>query len=162
MNEVDYSSQLFFLSEECETKLERINTKLAKCVRNAQAISDTQIMVLEGKRSESMHEYLFEKGAAQNPTGSAHLYGYAVDLVPVLKGRISLEAEAFDDIAECMKISAQELGIRLLWGGAPHFDNFQDFVGFLEDLTNQYIDRRRDRGHRPQVELHHFEMGGEE
>ena len=159
MDSVDYSSQIFWLANECEEKLDNIHPALAECVRNAQAISDTQIMVLEGKRNESMHEYLFEKGATQNPTGSAHLYGYAVDLVPVLNGRISLEAEAFDDIAECMKIAARELSIVLRWGGAPHFENWADFEGFVEDITNQYIDRRRERGHRPEVEMHHFEMG---
>ena len=161
MDDVDYSSQLFWLSEECEAKLDRINPKLAECVRKAQAISDTQIMVLEGRRSE-MHEHLFNKGAVQNPTGSPYLYGYAVGLAPVLNGRISLEAEPFDDVAQCMIICAKELGIRLIWGGAPHFDNFQDYVGFIEDVTNQYIDRRRERLHRPFVNMHHFEMGVEE
>jgi peptidoglycan LD-endopeptidase CwlK len=158
MTELFYPDQIFFLSKESEEKLKGVHPDLAECVRHAIGMSDIQIEVNEGKRSTQMHSELFKKGATQNPASSTHFYGYAVDLYLKVDDRIIFEAEAYDDLAECMKYAAQRLNLKIRWGGAWHRDNFTDYVGFIEDLTNEYIDLRRDAGSRPILDLQHFEL----
>jgi len=88
------------------------------------------------------------------------LYGYAVDLGVFIGNRICLEAEVYDELVQGMIYAAQEVGIKLRWGGAPHIEDMRNTSGcFMEDLTNQYIDRQRERDRRPYVEVHHFEIG---
>ena len=158
MQEVDYSSQRFFLNEESEKKLEDVNPQLANVVRKAIAISDLEFQVLEGKRSTQEHMAYYEKGITQVSDHSSHLYGYAVDLIALVNGRIVLEQEPYDDIVECMRIAATELGVKLRWGGAPHWQDITAYNGFIEDLANDYVDQRRRYDKRPVIDVHHFEL----
>ena len=153
-----YPDQLFFFSEESEKKLQKLHPDLAECVRHALAMSDIQIEVNEGTRSAKMHDELYSKGVTQNPTTSAHFYGFAVDLYLKIGDRILFEAEPYDDLAECMKYAAQRLGLKIRWGGAWHYPDLTEYYGFIEDLSNEYIDLRREANKRPHMDLQHFEL----
>jgi len=161
--DVDYSARKHYLSQTSEEKLEGIDPRLAECVRKVSGMcSDLNIQVIEGKRTEDEHKWLYEKGAARDPGHSVHLYGYAVDLGIFIGNRICLEAEVYDELVQGMIYAAQEVGIKLRWGGAPQIDDMRNTAGsFMEDLTNQYIDAQRERDRRPYVEVHHFEIGTE-
>ena len=143
------------LTQESEAILDKINDNLAKVVRKAADISSLEFQVLEGKRTLKEQEKLFEAGVSSL---EPYLYGYAVGLIAVIDNRPILEHEPYDDIAECMKIAATELSIKIKWGGAPHWQNLTTYNGFMEDLTNEYIDRQRHKGVRPIINVHHFEL----
>lgn len=86
--DVDYSARKHYLSEVSEEKLKGIDPRLAECVRKVSGMcSDLNIQVIEGRRTEDEHKWLYEKGAARDPAHSVHLYGYAVDLGIFMIGR---------------------------------------------------------------------------
>ena len=163
LGDVDYSARKHYLSDSSKEKLESINPRLAECVHKVSGIcSDLNIQVIEGKRTEAEHNWLWQKGVTQNSGHSAHLYGYAVDLGIFIGNRLCLEAEVYDELVRGMIFAAQEVDIKLRWGGAPQIDDMRNTAGsFMEDLTNQYIDAQRERDRRPYVEVHHFEIGTE-
>jgi peptidoglycan L-alanyl-D-glutamate endopeptidase CwlK len=151
-------SQKYFLTQESKRKLEGINPRLAEIVKLAISISDIEFQVLEGTRTRKKHELYYSKGVTQDLSHSTHLYGHAVDLICYIGGRIVLEYEPYLDVAECMKIAATELEVPLTWGGAPQCDDLTKYNGFLQDLTEEYIDLKRGRGRFPLIEAHHFEL----
>lgn len=145
------------LTQESQEMLAEINDNLAKVVRRAADISSLEFQVLEGKRTVKQQEKLFQAGVCSDGP-NPYLYGYAVGLIAVIDNRPILEHEPYDDVAECMKIAATELGIKIKWGGAFHWQDLTTYKGFMEDLTNEYIDRQRHKGARPIVNVHHFEL----
>ena len=82
--------------------------ELAEVVRRAVAISDIEMQVLHGRRSLKQQDEFFKKGATEGIT-SPHLYGYAVDLVAIVEGRMCFETEVYDEVANCMKYAGQDL-----------------------------------------------------
>tara|TARA_B100000497_G_C7666195_1_gene401686 strand:- start:273 stop:782 length:510 start_codon:yes stop_codon:yes gene_type:complete len=159
--DVDYSARKHYLSETSEEKLKSIDARLAECVRKVSGIcSDLNIQVIEGKRTEEEHSWLWEKGATHSSGHSPHLYGYAVDLGIFIGNRICPEAEVYDELVRGMIFAAQEVGVKLRWGGAPYVDDLRYHENaFIEDLTNDYIDTCRRAGKRPVLDIHHFEIG---
>jgi hypothetical protein len=161
LGDVDYSARKHYLSDSSKEKLESINPRLAECVHKVSGIcSDLNIQVIEGKRTEAEHNWLWQKGVTQNSGHSAHLYGYAVDLGIFIGNRLCLEAEVYDELVRGMIFAAQEVDIKLRWGGAPHIDDMREHdTAFIEDLSNSYIDKCREDSNRPLLDLHHFEIG---
>lgn len=156
-NKDTHPDQLYFLSQECENKLSKIHPALAEVVRRAQAISDVQFLVIHGKRTKSEQEEFFRKGIT-NGANSPHLYGTAVDVLPVIKGRISPEAEVADEIATSMKYAAEDLNTPIRWGGAWHVDDVTVYEGLMEDLSMLYLEHSIMEGIRPQLDTGHFEL----
>tara|TARA_Y100000385_G_scaffold290491_1_gene363832 strand:- start:42 stop:530 length:489 start_codon:yes stop_codon:yes gene_type:complete len=160
MEPVDYSDRQYFLSDKSMQRLDGVHPDLVKCVEKVSAMCvDLNVQVLEGKRTELEHTLYYEKGVTQKSDHSAHLYGFAVDLGIFIGDRLCLEAEPYDDVTQAMIFAAQEVGIKLRWGGAPQIDDMRESDGFVEDLTNDWIDYRRERQKRPIVDFHHFEIG---
>lgn len=160
MEPVEYTDRQHYLSETSLRRLEGVDPRLVECVEKVSGmLADLNLQVLEGKRTEAEHTLYYEKGVAHKPDHSAHLYGYAVDLGVFIGERLCLEQEIYDDVAQSMVYAAREVGIKLRWGGAPQVDDMRLHEGFIEDLTNDWIDHRRDRQKRPIVDLHHFEIG---
>ena len=156
-NQETHPDQMHFLSDECDNKLSEIHPALAEVVRRAQAISDIQLMVIHGKRTKSEQEEFFRKGVT-NGANSPHLYGTAVDILPVVKGRISPEAESADEVATAMRYAADDLNTPIRWGGAWHVDDITDYEGLMEDLSTMYLEHAVMEGIRPQLDTHHFEL----
>lgn len=159
--DVDYSGRQYHLSDASLEKLEGVDERLAACVHKVSGMcSDLNIQVIEGKRSEKDHEWLWQKGVARQAGHSAHLYGYAVDLGIFIGNRLCLEVEVYDELVQGMIFAAEEVGIKLRWGGAPLVDDMRKAQGnFIEDITNDYIDTCRRSGKRPLLDYHHFEVG---
>jgi len=157
---VEYTDRQYYLSEKSLEMLDGIDPRLAECVHKASGMCvDINIQVLEGRRTEAEHMLYYEKGVTQKSDHSAHLYGYAVDLGIFIGNRLCLEAEVYDDLVQSMVFAAQEVGVKLRWGGAPQIDDMRLNDGFVEDLTNDWIDYRRERFKRPIIDVHHFEIG---
>ena len=149
--------QKHFFTESSEKMLKEINPALAEVAKRALAISDIEFQVTHGKRTRNQHNEFWRKGVTIANT-STHFYGHAVDLMPIIEGRPCVEAEAFDDVAMCMKLAGQDLHTPIRWGGAWHCDNLCAFDGILEDLQMYYIDSMREVGKRPRLDYSHFEL----
>ncbi len=156
-NEETHPDQKYFLSHDCQHMLNDIHPALAEVVRRAQAISDVQIQVIHGKRTQTQQEEFYRKGVTQGAI-SPHSYGSAVDLLPVIKGRLCPEIEAMDEIAMCMKYASADLNTPIRWGGAWHCQNLSTYEGMVEDLQNWYLQHCVEEGIRPQLDTHHFEL----
>ena len=133
-NEETHPDQKYFLKEECEKMLDEIHPALAEVIRRAQAISDVQLKVIHGKRTGTQQSEFFRKGVT-NGTNSPHLYGTAVDILPVIEGRICPEAEAGDEVATVVKYAAEDLNTPIRWGGAWHINDITKWTGLMEDLS---------------------------
>ena len=121
-NKETHPDQKHFLNEDSEALLNDVQPKLAEVVRRAAAISDIEIQVIHGKRTTEEQDEFFRKGVTQSGAHSAHLYGAAVDIVPVVEGRISPEFEVYDEVA-MHEICSGGLGSRYSMGRAWHCDD---------------------------------------
>lgn len=127
--------------------LEGVHPDLVAVVRRAAPLLEVHpgavdLVVLEGLRSLERQRQLAAAGASQVTTTGRHLTGHAVDLGAALPFE-DLDGDGKDDdgltglrwdwplyerIAPAMKRAAEELGVRIVWGGdwprldGPHFE----------------------------------------
>jgi peptidoglycan L-alanyl-D-glutamate endopeptidase CwlK len=153
-----YKDQRFFLNDESWDKLAGVTNDLSVMVQHAIGMSDIEFQVLEGKRTTAEHDFLYSKGATQDAHHSAHFYGYAVDLIVYLDGRIILEKEPYDDVAQCMQFAAEYMDIPIRWGGAWHVPDLRGNKEFYEDLTNDFMVMQLEFEKTPIIDFHHFEI----
>ena len=156
-NEETHPDQRYFLSQESEDLLADVHPALAEVVRRAQAIADIQLVVIHGRRTQTQQGEFFRKGVTSGAV-SPHLYGTAVDILPVIEGRPSPEAEAADEVATVIRLAADDLNTPIRWGGAWHVNDITKYDGLMEDLSNAYLEHSVMEGIRPQLDTHHFEM----
>lgn len=111
-----------------EERLSGVNASLANVVRRATQYVDFDLLVVEGLRTEARQRELVAKGASRTMK-SRHLVGEAVDLAPIVSGQLRWDWPLFPKINAAMQRAAQELGVRLVWGGdwrsfrdGPHWE----------------------------------------
>ena len=139
------------------SRLEGVNPKLVKVVTTAITISKIDFGVICGLRTIEEQRELVAKGASQTMK-SKHLEGNAVDLMAYIGGRGSWEMNLYDDIADAMKIAADEHNIQIRWGAAWHINDLREWDSSMQDAMNEYIDLRRSQGRRPFIDGPHFEL----
>jgi len=110
--------------ENSERYLQGVHPDLVKVVRKAR--ETCPFRVTEGVRSLARQKQLVAAGKSQT-LKSRHLTGHAVDLVNI-SGTYKPESE-MTAISVAMKAAANELGVKLVWGGdwtsfqdTPHFE----------------------------------------
>lgn len=69
-------------------RLEGVHPDLVRIVKTAASISDLDFTVLEGLRTVERQKELVKQGASKTMK-SRHLTGHAVDLAPMINGKIS-------------------------------------------------------------------------
>lgn len=101
-----------------------------KLVRLVHKVAETeQFIVSEGMRSLERQKQLFKEGKTRT-LNSKHLVGRAVDIYPIVAGRVVVDQwPPFYKLADAVKKTANELGITIAWGGdwktfkdGPHFE----------------------------------------
>ena len=114
-------------SQRSLSRLVGVHPDLVKVVKRAIEITPTDFMVVEGLRTRARQKELVAAGASLT-TNSRHITGHAVDLAPVVGGKLRWDGPLFPPIAAAMKAAASELGVALEWGGdwrsfldMPHF-----------------------------------------
>lgn len=119
--------QKYHLSKRSLSRLDGVDGDLVRVVKRAIQLTEVDFTVLEGLRSEERQRELYEKGASKT-MNSRHLIGQAVDLGAYVDGRVEWSWPLYYKIAEAMKRAAEELGVRITWGGewksfkdGPHF-----------------------------------------
>ena len=107
----------FVLGERSLKNLWGVHPDLVAVVKRAIQITRTDFTVIEGVRTKERQAELVRKGASKT-MNSRHITGHAVDIVPVKGGVISWRIDDYYPLAEAMATAADELGVRVRWGGA--------------------------------------------
>ena len=115
------------LSEKSLRRLDGVKPSLANVVKRAIQISEIDFTVIEGIRTIERQRYLLSKGATRT-LKSKHLTGDAVDIAPIVDGKVSWDWKYYPLIEKAMKMAAHDLGVSIEWGGdwksfkdGPHF-----------------------------------------
>ena len=115
------------LNERSLKNLVGVNEKLVRLVHK---VAETETFIVnEGLRSLERQQQLFKEGRTKT-LQSKHLVGRAVDLYPVVDGKVVVSDWApFIRLANAVKTAAKELGITIVWGGdwksfrdGPHYE----------------------------------------
>lgn len=104
-------------------RLKGVHAKLTQVVHLACTMCPVEFIVVEGLRSKERQAALYAQGRT-NPgnkvtwtLNSKHIDGLAVDLAPIVDGKIDWQDLAkFDAIAKAMFAAAAELGVKIRWG----------------------------------------------
>jgi peptidoglycan L-alanyl-D-glutamate endopeptidase CwlK len=126
----------FSLGPKSREKLQGVHPDLVAVVEKAISITEKDFTVLEGLRTLERQKQLF--AAKKSKTlNSRHLTGHAVDLAPwPINGDFDKDGilniadwDEYYPIADAMKQSADDLGVKIVWGGdwkgfpdGPHFE----------------------------------------
>jgi peptidoglycan L-alanyl-D-glutamate endopeptidase CwlK len=107
-------------------RLAGVHPDLARVVEAARA--RTAFIVVEGLRSRQRQAQLVAQGKSRTME-SRHITGHAVDLAPLVDGKVSWDWKHFHPMAAAVKASAVDLGVSIVWGGdwktfpdGPHFE----------------------------------------
>jgi peptidoglycan L-alanyl-D-glutamate endopeptidase CwlK len=118
----------FALGQRSRERLKGVDDRLVKVVERAIEITEVDFTVLEGLRTPERQKQLVNEGFSQT-LKSKHLTGHAVDLGALVNGVVSWDKEPYYKIEKAMKQAAQELNIKVRWGGdfksffdAPHWE----------------------------------------
>ena len=118
---------MFTLSEKSLRRLDGVHPDLVRVVKRAIEITPVDFLVVEGLRTKERQAYLLDAGKSRT-MNSYHLTGHAVDIAPIVDGKVSWDWKYFHPLADAMKQAAKEFNVELTWGGswktfpdAPHF-----------------------------------------
>ncbi len=104
----------FILGDRSTKNLVGVNADLVKVVKRALELSPVDFTVIEGLRTKERQAELLEKGFTRTMS-SRHIIGQAVDIVPLPVDWNN--PKPFGLVAEAMKKAADELGVKITWGG---------------------------------------------
>ena len=144
------------LGELSRQNLVGVHPDLVRVVERAIEITSQDFQVHDGVRSIDEQTALVASGASKT-MDSRHLTGHAVDLVPVVNGKLRWEIIPCCAIAEAVRTAARELDVRIRWGGC--WDAAFDLsTSSAEDMVSGYVDRRKAQGKRAFIDGPHFEI----
>lgn len=138
-------------------KLKGVHPDLVKVFEIAIKITKQDFSITQGVRTLTEQRKLVAQKKSQT-LNSKHLvqqdgYGHAVDVVPY---PVDWELEKFYPIAEAVKKAAEELGIKVRWGGAWILLNNQTLTP--KQLVEEYSKARRKVGNKVFIDAPHFEI----
>ena len=145
----------FVFSDTSISRLNGVNDKLVKVVKRALELSTQDFGVLEGLRTKERQAELVRKGASQT-MNSNHITGRAVDLVPIVNGKVSWDWKYFYPVAEAVRKAAKELGVQVKWGGSWDVLNTSDAPA--TEMVETYVAARRKQGRKAFTDGPHFEL----
>ena len=97
-------------------RLRGVRPELVAVVERAIGLSDIDFTVLEGLRTRARQAELVKSGASKT-LNSRHLTGHAVDLAPLVGGKVSWHWPLFFELAPAMIEASKTLGVHVEWGG---------------------------------------------
>jgi peptidoglycan L-alanyl-D-glutamate endopeptidase CwlK len=104
----------FILGKRSTDNLKGIHPDLVRVVKRALELSPVDFTVIEGLRTKERQAELLEQGFTRT-MNSRHIIGQAVDIVPLPVDWKN--PKPFGLVAEAMKKAADELGVKITWGG---------------------------------------------
>jgi len=145
------------LSKRSLARMDGVDERMVRVVQTAISLTSVDFGVIQGLRTIQEQRELVAKGASQTMK-SKHIDGLAVDLMAYVGSRGSWELTLYDNLADAMKIAAEEEDVQIRWGAAWHINDIREFDGTMQDAMNEYIDLRRSQGRRPFIDGPHFEL----
>jgi len=116
------------LGQRSLARLEGVHPDLVRVVKKAAAMSDLDFTVLEGLRTVERQKELFAHGATKT-MNSRHITGHAVDLAPMIGGKISWDWPLYARLSKIVKAAAAAEKVPIQWGGdwrkfkdGPHWE----------------------------------------
>ena len=125
----------FVLGKRSLDNLNNVNTDLVRVVKRAIEITEIDFAVIEGLRTKERQRELVRKGASKT-MDSRHLTGHAVDIVPLVDGKISWNFNYYYPLAKAMAQASTELGVNVRWGGA--WTNIRNKKGTPQQWVQEY------------------------
>lgn len=138
-----------------------VNPSLVAVVERAMEITEQDFTVHDGLRTMDEQREYVRRGVSKT-LKSRHLkqvstgWGHAADLVPYINGKLRWEMEACYVIAEAMKQAAEELNVKIRWGGGWRVLNNSTIS--VREMVDRYVERCRKAGKRALVDGPHFEL----
>ncbi len=146
----------FKLGTKSLNELVGVHPELIAIVKRAIELTVQDFAVHDGIRTLEEQKRLVASGASQT-LDSRHISGHAVDLVPVINGKLRWEWEPIYMIADAVRIAARQFGVPIRWGGAWDVA-FTASDETPEDLVLDYSTRRRQAGKKAFIDGPHFEL----
>ena len=104
------------LGQRSLSRLEGVHPDLIRVVKKAAALSDLDFAVLEGLRTPERQKQLMQQGATRT-LNSRHITGHAVDLAPMLDGKVSWDWPLYHRLAEYVRSASISENVPIRWGG---------------------------------------------
>jgi peptidoglycan L-alanyl-D-glutamate endopeptidase CwlK len=104
------------LGQRSLTRLDGVHPDLVRVVKKAAILSDLDFTVLEGLRSAERQKQLVSQGASKT-MNSRHLTGHAVDLAPMIGGKISWDWGLYLKLGDVMREASLAEKVPVRWGG---------------------------------------------
>ena len=104
------------LGQRSLSRLEGVHPDLIRVVKKAAALSDLDFAVLEGLRTPERQKQLMQQGATRT-LNSRHITGHAVDLAPMLNGKVSWDWPLYHRLAEYVRSASVSENVPIRWGG---------------------------------------------
>ena len=154
----------FVLGRVSRANLKGVHPDLAATVARAITLGDQDFRVHAGLRTVAEQKAMVARGVSWT-MDSRHLvqpdgFGHAVDLVPLIGGRLAWDWPGCRRIAWAMARAAEDHGVALRWGGVwdrPLADYARSLAA-IEAENRFYVARRRAMGKRAAIDGPHFEL----
>lgn len=106
----------YSFSKRSRDRMAGVHPDLLEVMNHAIKISHIDFTVLEGVRSIERQRELYEAGASST-MNSRHLTGHAIDIAPLVGGKVSWDWPMYHELAEVIKAAAKHRSIPIEWGG---------------------------------------------
>lgn len=150
----------YTLGSKSLAELNGVHPALVQVVKRAIELSTQDFSVHDGLRTEAEQKALVDKGASKTMDSKhrpqADGFGHAVDLVPYVNGKMRWEWPLIYPIANAMREAAEELGVRIRWGG--HWGELTGTTDTPEQLVKKYVEARRKLGKDAFLDGPHMEL----
>lgn len=149
---------MYKFSNKSKERLNNVHPDLVKVMERAISISKQDFSITQGVRTKSEQTRLVAQGKSKT-MNSKHLvqrdgYSHAVDVVPF---PVSWDLEKFYVIADAVEKAAEQLNVKIRWGGA-----WTIFVNGIDDnekeLVQNYSANRRKLRQQAFIDAPHFEL----
>lgn len=151
---------MYTLGPKSLAELQGVHPRLVEVVNRAILITKQDFAVHDGLRTPEEQARLVQAGASQT-MNSKHRqqpdgFGHAVDLVPYINGKLRWEWPPLYLIAEAVRTAAEELSVRVRWGG--NWAELNQSRKPAHILVSEYVALRKSIGRTAFIDGPHFEL----
>ena len=145
-------------SKKSKEKMKGVHPDLVKVLELAITYTKQDFSITEGVRTKQQQAIYVQTGKSQT-MNSKHLvqrdgYSHAVDVIPF---PVSWDLEKFYVIADAVEKAAEQLNVKIRWGGA-----WTTFVNGVDDnekeMVQKYSANRRKLKQQAFIDAPHFEL----
>ena len=145
-------------SKKSKEKMKGVHPDLVKVLELAITYTKQDFSITEGVRTKQQQTIYVQTGKSQT-MNSKHLvqkdgYSHAVDVIPF---PVSWDLEKFYVIADAIEKAAEQLNVKIRWGGA-----WTTFVNGVDDnekeMVQKYSANRRKLKQQAFIDAPHFEL----